>query len=357
MSGFEIFGAIAAGLQIAEQACKIVGRIRRKLHDAEELAQLKSDCEKTTTLLDEHITHLSPGARAAAHHLRDRLKIVIQNIDSVAKQKWHVKLIHLLHVWNGKFKEDLSNVTDKFRTHLVIEANELLQKIELQQENLEYCFREGIEEVIERVDKVPDVVGELLRSELAELDLADKTACLGGIHDVLKQHLESLQNTEETTKAISEGVRRIENTVEATKLEVSEQRRILQEIHNAVTPVDVRSLLGTPAKDIRIPNPSELSDTRVTYRSYADFILRSGEFLREHDIWDAIRDVIRGMIELKRMGYQFSKYPGTTNLHIGYQYSLFQGKRLGIDPNNTFWTDQLGECKCSNLSKLIIQFN
>ena len=143
MSGFDIIAAVAAGLQIAEQAFKIVGRIRKKIRDPKELTRLKTECEEATTQLDKHINSLSPGAKAAANHLRDRLKIVAQNIDRVAAQEWYVKLANLWRVWNTKFVQDVAEVTDKFRTSMVIEANKLLQSINVQQEIWSFASGRG----------------------------------------------------------------------------------------------------------------------------------------------------------------------------------------------------------------------
>src|SRR5271169_424061 len=139
MSGFEIIGAVAAGLQIAEQAFTIVGRIRKKIRDSKELARLKSDCDETTTQLITYTNDLSPGARAAAQGLRDRLTAVASNIDKVSGQTWYLKLANLMRVWNAEFAKDLTAVIEKFRTCMVLEANKLLHSVNVHQDELAFC--------------------------------------------------------------------------------------------------------------------------------------------------------------------------------------------------------------------------
>ena len=189
------------------------------------------------------------------------------------------------------------------------------------------------------MDNFQDVIADLLRSKLGDLELTDKSSFLQQVNDDLKQHLDSLQKTEKATTAIFEGVRRLEKRVEETNRNVTAQRRLLEDIHATVTTISIRQTLAVDA--IHIPPSSSLNDSRVTYRSYGDFTLRSWLILPEQEIWDAIRDIIQSMIQLKEMGYQFSSYPETTNLYICY-------RNLG----NTFWQDQLGECNPSAISNL-----
>ena len=362
MSGFEIIGAVAAGLQIAEQAFKIVGRIRKKIRDSKELVVLKSDCDEATKQLTMYINDLSPGARAAADVLRVRLTKVASDIDKVSEQAWYSKLANLMRVWNGEFAKDLAAVTDKFRTCMVLEANKLLHSVKTHQDELEFCVRERAEEFIQRAERIPDVVAKLLRSELADLDLPDQLAYLGQIRVDLKQHLESLQNTEKETRIVFEGISRIEKKVDQTNQYFREQRHLLEDIHRTVS-VNFRHMVGT-VENITIPRSSGLGGSRVTYRSYAEFTVRAGILLPEDEIWDAIRDTILALLQLKDMGYKFSKYPGTTNLRTSgmiLNRSMYNHgpPRLEcmVNPYSTYWTDQLGECKPAPSLKLIFSFS
>jgi len=345
MSGFEVIGAVAAGLQIAEQAFKIGGRIRKKIRDAKELARLKGDCDEAITQLAAYIGDLSPGATAAAQTLQNRLRTVSSNIDKVGGQQWYMKLANLRRVWNADFAKDLAAVTEKFRSLIVLEANKLLHSIKMHQDGLEFCMREKAEEVIQRVERIPDVVTNLLRSELAEHDLPHKIECLDEISQDLKYKIESLQKIKEESLALFQGISRIEEKVNQTNQHMKEQRMLLEDLHSTVS-INFRQIIGT-AERIAIPRSSSLNGPPVTYRSYAEYTVSRGLFLPEDEIWDAIRDIIVAMLKLKEMGYKFSKRSDVTNLRI---HDMSSGRVVNF--YDTFWMDRLGECKLNLIRRL-----
>lgn len=340
MSGFEIVGAVAAGLQVAQQGVQIVAWIRNKVRDEKSLRQLETDCNSTINLLESCLADLSPGGHAAARRLRDRLKIIIQNIDKVSKMKWWDKFKNLMRIWSSEFVKQLETATYEFRNVIVLEANTLLQSIKLQQGNLELSFREKVDDVIQQVDEM-DVIIRLVQRELSDLDISSKLVCIEQLGKDLSQRLESLHIAEEAAntlvQSVSEGVCRIEIGVVQTNLKLEEQQRLLQEIKSTVA-VGFQNITSEAIE--AVPRSPSLQGPIFTYREYSNFILRNNIYLPEVEIWDAIRDFNLAIIELYEMGYYFSKHPGMTNLDIGYK-----GR------NYTYWANKLGECKPLDFSR------
>src|SRR5579859_3647098 len=214
MSGLEIFGAIAGALQVADQCQRVLSRIRAKRRDEPALRELRAFVAQTIDEIDKCMANLSPGAQGAAKRLRDRLIIITQNIDQVVGLSWWEKFANLLRIWNKEYIEDFERVLKEFRDTLVLEANVLLESIKRQQENLEFCLREKVDEVIQRVDGVDDRVINLLQTKLADLKLEDKVVCLQSIADDIIQRLDLLHATEAATSrsldAVSTAVVRVE---------------------------------------------------------------------------------------------------------------------------------------------------
>jgi hypothetical protein len=307
MSGFEIIGAVAAGLQFAEVAFNILKRIKQKIKDESALRELKNDCEAIVTNLADFDAGSSPQAQVATRRLQTRLQAIIESIGGVQTMKWYAKIANLFRIWNSDFLKELEIATDLFRTFMVLETANLLCSIKLQQEKLTTCITQGLDDIIGQDTPETDVIIHLIRMELSDLDMNDKLLYLEQIREDLEDHLQKLEIAQQaanrTLRTVSRAVFRIEKGVELTHQEVLKQRGFLLDLQSMVA-AGFQQLSGSLAA-AGVMSPVGLPGHEVTYETYVNFWKSKGEYLPEVEIWDGIRDVTYVMCELMKTGYLF----------------------------------------------------
>jgi hypothetical protein len=346
MTGLEVYEAICAGLEGIELCYKAWKHIKAKINDAKALEGLKLECTKTIQHLEKARPALSRDAQRDADELRNSIQAIMVNIEAVENMSQLQKRMKFYKVWNSEFTKDFNARINTFKNKLEVEANGLLQTINLGQISLQASIsaaRQDIDRieqtVITRDAGLPQKLDALLNelhNEFGDCDVNDKLRFLEEIGYDLQLQLEAVQRSHdsaaETLKIVLTSVRETEKLAENLTNNLSSQNNLLLELRSNIQHSfhQIRDILEHFP---RIVSSWNLCEHSITLQQYAKHLISSNIYLPAIEIWDQIHQVAAALSGAYKLDISLPTAP--IEIFLTFNTSLY---------NYTFWTSRLGEC-------------
>ena len=121
MSGLEILGATAAGLQIADKMWDICTQILEKPKDTKAVAALSADAQSLSARLRLHELKMKDGALQACQQLRNRLDELVDEIRGLRERNTCSKVATAFKLRNPIFREKYEHMLNEFKVRMCIE--------------------------------------------------------------------------------------------------------------------------------------------------------------------------------------------------------------------------------------------
>jgi uncharacterized protein YoxC len=122
MSGVEVLGGLAAGLQLVQQVWALGSRILEKPKDTKALAAIRTEAQTYSTQLQEWEKIMKDEALTACQRLRTALDDIIGQIDSLKTRGKRTKTLTALKLYKPEFHEKFADALDEFKVRMCFES-------------------------------------------------------------------------------------------------------------------------------------------------------------------------------------------------------------------------------------------
>jgi hypothetical protein len=130
MSGLEILGGIAAGLQIIQQVWSLGVRIFDKPKDTKALAEIRTAALNYSAQLLLWEANLKDEALVACQHFRNTLDDVVQQIDGLKSRKKRAKVFTALKLYKPDFQEKFTNALTEFTVRMCVQSQRSVDEMD-----------------------------------------------------------------------------------------------------------------------------------------------------------------------------------------------------------------------------------
>jgi hypothetical protein len=151
MSGLEILGALAAGVQLAGLCLDIMNRLHACSSDKRLSEFVQMECVGMINEIDECVLKLSANHRCAALEMQKYLSEICERIERRKQRKWLLRWSEKLRFNGMEDKDAMILVLQQYQTRATISG------------------AVTIEEIKNRVDEIPNSMRGLLDSVVVEL--------------------------------------------------------------------------------------------------------------------------------------------------------------------------------------------
>lgn len=252
MSGLEILGGIAAGLQIIQQVWSLGAGIFDKPKDTKALAEIRTAARNYSAQLLLWEANLKEEALLACQQFRNTLDDVVQQIDGLKSRKKRVKVFTALKLYKPDFQEKFTNALTEFTVRMCVQSQRSVDEMDGELKGMTKMMEELKISSI-KLDGIPGMecafvaIQEKMERLAKDMEMNRTTA-----HQT--QHaMHDLQNT--VTAIVPQFERAITSDGELTRATVAESTTSLFEHINKR--LDLNDSLTRIKAEI-IPNPQSL---------------------------------------------------------------------------------------------------
>jgi hypothetical protein len=252
MTGIEILGAFAAGLQIADSVWGVCSRMLDKPNDTKALALLKTDAQMLSLKLKSQELNVKDGTLDAYRRLRMQLDIIVADIGQLKGRNVCLKAATALKLYKPQFREKFDHATNEFQVKMWLETRKTADEVEQKLETMTNMLDEM------KVTAEPSEGTTERESSFAQLrEMMEKLSEDIKAHEKTAQQLRQAMTEQPPclTDVITHLERSIRSDGDATREKIEESTGII------MNHIDDRVHLNdslTRIKSELLPNPSSL---------------------------------------------------------------------------------------------------
>ena len=252
MSGLEIVGGIAAGLQIIQQVWNLGALIFDKPKDTKALAEIRTATQNYSAQLLLWETNLKDEALHACQQFRTTLDDVVQQIDALKTRKKRAKVFTALKLYKPDFQEKFTDALTQFTVRMCVQSQRSVDEMDGELKGMTNMMEE-LKISAKKLDGMPGMECAFVAIQEKMERLTKDMENIGTTAQQTQRAMHELQNT--VTAIVPQFERAITSDGELTRATVAESTRSLFEHINKS--LDLNDSL-TRIKAELVPNPQSL---------------------------------------------------------------------------------------------------